>query len=333
MDASAISTILNHFPNIDLVSILASITIDKGLCWGVKNICERITKSEYNKYKDTLNAPFFRAFKNTLNIFSDEQSSLYPLPAEFTEHLSLLNDIEISTIFSSPQNIDIPYDENNIYALMTEKFRTYNKIQGVELPEDFYMFWQTTFKGEYESAFALFLAEDNSILAQTIIKIFSISMGEINNIKSQLSAIKIDTTNLLYKQEILNQKMDLLPQYVVDKVKDELPGLLTSVLQAQENPNEDKELKKIQKLFDDCDYENCISYIKLNKDDNWIHKNNAFHANCFNKLGACYLELNKPELAKEYFLTSIDTEPTYDNPKFNLAQLLLTIKIPNCITN
>ena len=95
MDASAISTILNHFPNIDLVSILASITIDKGLCWGVKNICERITKSEYNKYKDTLNAPFFMAFKNTLNIFSDEQSSLYPLPAEFTEHLSLLNDIEI----------------------------------------------------------------------------------------------------------------------------------------------------------------------------------------------------------------------------------------------
>ena len=98
------------------------------------------------------------------------------------------------------------YDENNIYALMTEKFRTYNKIQGVELPEDFYMFWQTTFKVEYESAFALFLAEDNSILAQTIIKIFSISMGEINNIKSQLSAIKIDTTKLLYKQEILNQK-------------------------------------------------------------------------------------------------------------------------------
>ena len=324
MDAGAILTSFNSFSNINLVSILTSITIDKGLGWGVKKVCEYFKKSEYNKYKNALNAPFFLAFKNTLNIFFDEHSSPCPLPIELKERLSLLNDIDISTIFSSPQNIDIPYDENNIYALMTEKFRTYNKIQGVELSEDFYMFWQTTFKGEYESAFALFLAEDNSILAQTIIKIFSISMGEINNIKSQLSTIKIDTTNLLYKQEILNQKMDLLPLYVVDKVKDELPGLLNSALQAQENPNEDKELKKIQKLFDDCDYENCISYIKLNKDDNWIHKNNAFHANCFNKLGACYLELNKPELAKEYFLTSIDTDPTYDNPKFNLAQLSLS---------
>ena len=266
---------------------------------------------EYAKYKNCFKPPFINAFKSTLNIFNDKNTSPYPISKDLYVKLSELDDIALGVIFQDINVVDIPFNNNDIYNILTEKLKLY--INGYELDENFYDLWKSIFIKEYERSFKIFFASDNSFCKDAIVDMFSISLESFNTI--------------IHNQEIINQNLKNSTNEIitnVSNVSSQIQSLQATLLSGQiKEIDEDNELKKIQRLIDEYKYEDCIAYIELNKDDNWQNKSNEFKAKIYNKLGTCHQNLSNNSDAKKAYKLSNEINPTYDNPIYNLAHIAL----------
>ena len=148
---------------------------------------------EYAKYKNCFKPPFINAFKSTLNIFNDKNTSPYPISKDLYVKLSELDDIALGVIFQDINVVDIPFNNNDIYNILTEKLKLYIKFNGYELDENFYDLWKSIFIKEYERSFKIFFASDNSFCKDAIVDMFSISLESFNTI--------------IHNQEIINQNL------------------------------------------------------------------------------------------------------------------------------
>ncbi|MBP3924740.1 hypothetical protein J6E39_05805 [bacterium] len=264
--------------------------------------------------KIVLPPPFVNAFTTTLNIFYDTNTSPYPISEDLYIKFSELDDIALGVIFQDINVIDIPFNNNDIYNILTEKLKLYIKFNGYELDESFYDLWKSIFIKEYERSFKTFFASDNSFCKDAIVDMFSISLESFNAI--------------IHNQEIINQNLKNSTNEIitnVSNVSNQIQSLQSTLLSNFGNKeiDEDNELKKIQGLIDKYKYEDGIAYIELNKDDNWQNKSKEFKAKIYNKLGVCYENLNENINAKQAFKFSYELDSKNDNPLFNLAHMAL----------
>lgn len=293
---------------------LGKLVLNKTVTKSLDEIWKRLKNPEYAKYKNCFKPPFVNAFTTTLNIFYDTNTSPYPISEDLYIKLSELDDIALGVIFQDINVIDIPFNNNDIYNILTEKLKLYIKFNGYELDESFYDLWKSIFIKEYERSFKTFFALDNSFCKDAIVDMFSISLESFNAI--------------IHNQEIINQNLKNSTNEIitnVSNVSNQIQSLQSTLLSNFGNKeiDEDNELKKIQRLIDEYKYEDCIAYIELNKDDNWQNKSNEFKAKIYNKLGLCYENLDDNINAKQSFIFSHESDPKYDNPLFNLAHIAL----------
>lgn len=305
----------------DPISIISKISIflgklvlNKTATKSYDEILKSFKNPEYAKYKNCFNPPFINAFNTTLNIFYDKNTSPYPLTKDLYTKLSELDDIALGVIFQDINVVDIPFNNNDIYNTLTEKLKSYNKLNGHELDENFYVLWKSIFAKEYERSFKIFFASDNSFCKDAIVDVFSITLETFNAI--------------IHNQEIINQNIKNSTNEIlssISNVSNQVHTLQNTLLSnmGTKEIDEDYELKKIQHLIDKYKYEDCIAYIELNKDDNWQNKSKEFKAKIYNKLGICYENLNDNINAKQAFKFSYELDLEYDNPLFNLAHIAL----------
>lgn len=278
-----------------------------------KEILKRLAKPKYAKYKNCFKPPFVNAFKKTLNIFYDKDISPYPISKNLYNRLYELDDIALGLIFQDINLIDVPYSNNNIYTVLAERLKRYCKINNFNTEDTFYEYWKDVFAKEYENCFKLFFAVDDSFRRDALIDIFSISIEKLDMLLQSQADIKQDI--VLAKNEILGSISGIANQIRTS-------GAI-SIMQSVKEIDEDGELKKIQDLIDKYNYEECISYINLNKDDNWKNKSSEFKAKIYNKLGNCYQNLYDYQSAKQAYELSNKIDSKYDAPLYNLANIAL----------
>ena len=282
----------------------------------IKTIWRRLKNPEYYKYSGCFNPPFVNAFKNTLNIFYDNKTTPYPISKELYEHLYKLDDVALAVIFQKVDVINIPFENNEIYAVLTQQLKAYNIRNNFEVSDDFYQFWRQIFEEEYNRCFKNFLSSDNEFYSEILTNLFSLSIEAIEQLKNSQELIigKVDN----YGTKIINDTSE-----IKTNIK-EINAKLNTIL--DNDTYEDQELKKLQKLIDSCDYEKCIDYFELNKNDNWKDKSDDFKSKAYNKLGICYQKLNDYINAKTSYNTAYSLDNTYDNPLYNLSNILIDEK-------
>ncbi len=306
---------MDPISTISKISIyLGKLVLNKTATKSIDEILKNFKNPEYAKYKNCFKPPFINAFNTTLNIFYDKNTSPYPISKELYSKLSELDDIALGVIFQDINVVDIPFNNNDIYNTLTEKLKSYNKLNGHDLDESFYALWKSIFAKEYERNFKMFFASDNSFCKDAIVDVFSITLESFNAV--------------IHNQEIINQNIKNSTNEILSSVSNisnqvhTLQNTLLSNIGTKEI-DEDNELKKIQRLIDKSKYEDGIAYIELNKDDNWQNKSKEFKAKIYNKLGVCYVNLNDHINAKQAFKFSYELDSKYDNPLFNLAHIAL----------
>ena len=282
----------------------------------IKTILERLKNPEYYKYRGCFNPPFVNAFKNTLNIFYDNKTTPYRISKELYDNLYKLDDVALAVIFQKVDAINIPFENNEIYIVLAEQLKEYNKRNNFELNDDFYQFWRQIFEEEYNRCFKSFLSSDNEFYSEILTNLFSLSIGAIEQLKNSQEIIidKVDD----YGKKIINDTSE-----IKTNIK-EINAKLNTIL--DNDTFEDQELKKLQKLIDSCEYEKCIDYFELNKNDNWKNKSDDFKSKAYNKLGICYQNLNDYINAKTSYNTAYSLDNTYDNPLYNLSNILIDEK-------
>ena len=172
---------------------LGKLVLNKTVTKSLDEIWKRLKNPEYAKYKNCFKPPFVNAFTTTLNIFYDTNTSPYPISEDLYIKLSELDDIALGVIFQDINVIDIPFNNNDIYNILTEKLKLYIKFNGYELDESFYDLWKSIFIKEYERSFKTFFASNNSFCKDAIVDMFSISLESFNAI--------------IHNQEIINQNL------------------------------------------------------------------------------------------------------------------------------
>lgn len=280
----------------------------------VKEIWKRLTKPEYAKYKNCFKAPFVSAFRGTLDIFHNKDATPYAISDNLYNKLSELDDIAIGIIFQDIEINDIPYDGNNLCLILTEKLKRYCEINGFNIEDIFYEYWKDIFTREYERCFKLFFAMDESFRQNVLVDAFSISVEKLNTLVQGQVDIKHDITAA--KNEMLESNFSVLNK--IEKLQSSF-----SAMQIIKEIDEDSELKKVQNLIKQYNYEECISYINLNINDNWKNKPNKFRAKMYNMLGNCYQNLNDYLNAKIAYKTSIEIDSEIEAPLYNLANIAM----------
>ena len=249
---------MDPISTISKISIfLGKLVLNKTATKSIDEILKNFKNPEYAKYKNCFKPPFINAFNTTLNIFYDKNTSPYPISKELYSKLSELDDIALGVIFQDINVVDIPFNNNDIYNTLTEKLKSYNKLNGHELDESFYALWKSIFAKEYERNFKMFFASDNSFCKDAIVDVFSITLESFNAV--------------IHNQEIINQNIKNSTNEILSSVSNisnqvhTLQNTLLSNIGTKEI-DEDNELKKIQRLIDKSKYEDGIAYIELNKD-------------------------------------------------------------------
>lgn len=292
---------------------LAKLVVGKISDISIKAVWERLKNPEYYKYRDCFNSPFVNAFKNTLNIFYDDKTTPYRISKELYDSLYKLDDVAIGVIFQKADVINIPFENNEIYIILVQQLKEYNKRNNFEVSDDFYQFWRQIFEEEYNRCFKTFLSSDNEFSSEILTNLFSLSINAIEQLKNSQELIigKVDN----YGTKIINYTSE-----IKTNIK-EINAKLNTIL--DNDTFEDQELKKLQKLIDSCEYEKCINYFELNKNDNWKNKSDNFKSKAYNKLGLCYQNLNDYINAKTSYNTAYSLDNTYDNPLYNLSNILI----------
>lgn len=293
---------------------LGKLVLNKVATKSLDKIWKCLKNPEYAKYKNCFKPPFINAFKSTLNIFYDDISP-YLIPKDLYSKLSNLDDIALGVIFQDINIVDIPYNNSAIYSVLADKLKIYNLSLGYNLEDEFYVYWKEIFAKQYELSFKVFFRTDDSFCRDAIVDVFSISLEAFDTIIANQSIINKNIQKS--KDEILAEVSN-----IPNQIQSSLQHTLLSCVPIKEI-NEDSELKKIQNLIDKNKYEDGISYITLNINDNWKYKSDNFKAKMYNKLGVCYQNLNDTVSAKQAYKRSCEVNSEYDNPLYNLAHIAL----------
>ena len=219
---------------------LAKLAIGKISEISIKTVWERLKNPEYYKYRDCFNPPFVNAFKNTLNIFYDDKTTPYRISKELYNNLYKLDDVALAVIFQKVDVINIPFENNEIYIVLTQQLKEYNKRNNFEVSDDFYQFWQKVFEEEYNRCFRNFVSSNKEYYLEILINLFSLSTDAINQLRNH--------------QEIIIDKVDNYGNKIVNntsEIKTELKEINAKMNTFFDNNTfEDQELKKLQKLID-----------------------------------------------------------------------------------
>lgn len=293
---------------------LGKLVLNKTVTKSLDEIWKCLKNPEYAKYRNCFKPPFVAAFKSTLNIFYDDISP-YLIPEDLYSKLSNLDDIALSVIFQDINIVDIPYNNSAIYSVLADKLKIYNFSLGYNLEDEFYVYWKEIFAKQYEHSFKVFFRTDDSFCRDAIVDVFSISLEAFDTI--------IANQNIINKN-IQKSKDEILAEVsnIPNQLQSSLQHTLLSCVPIKEI-NEDSELKKIQNLIDKNKYEDGISYITLNINDNWKYKSDDFKAKMYNKLGVCYQNLNDTMNAKQAYKRAFEVNSEYDNPLYNLVHIAL----------
>lgn len=295
---------------------LAKLVVNKISDISIKSIWERLKNPEYYKYRNCFNPPFVNAFKNTLNIFYDDKTTPYHISKELYDSLYKLDDVAIAVIFQNVDVINIPYENNEIYIILAQQLKEYNRRNNFEECDDFYQFWRQIFEEEYNRCFKKFLFSDNEFYLEILTKLFSLSIDAIEQLKNSQEIIIDKFEN--YGNKIVNDTFEIKTN--IKEINAKLNTFLDN------DTFEEQELKKLQSLIDSFEYKKCINYFELNKNDNWKNKSDDFKSKAYNKLGICYQNLNDYIRAKTSYNTAYSLDNTYDNPLYNLSNILIEEK-------
>lgn len=294
--------------------LLKSFFIECGVSFGSKLIFDKISQNK-DRIGNELLEILKKSFDNSIKFFFDEKVSPYMITKEIYEKLVSLSKEEIALVFHKIEYHNLVEKSQNIYFLFAEDLKKYNQIKGIILPDEFYEFWNLKFKEEFKNSFFEYLKRNENFKLRLFVEILETSIEKIDEILKNQEIIlsRIDSGF-----EFQNKRNESVSTTIISKL-----DAIQSAVEKQSIELPDKEIEKIENLYNKGEYSECKTYIELVKDDKINNLPKEIKSIVYNILGNCFLYLGNKKTAIEKYILAKEIDENNDRPKYNLAQRAL----------